>query len=66
MLFRIKKNNEHAYELYYRDEMASSWERVEVNGHIEWVSINDAMYYAALFKEQYEKKNGVIVKEFEL
>lgn len=66
MRFRIKKNNEHTYKLYYRDEMTSSWERVEVNGHIEWVSINDAMYYAALFKEQYEKKNGVIVKEFEL
>ena len=66
MVFRIKKIDEHAYKLYYRDEMTSSWERVVVNDHVEWTNINDAMYYAALFKEQYEKKNGVIVKEFEL
>ena len=66
MVFRIIKNDEHTYKLYYRDEMTSSWERVVVNGHVEWVSIDDTMYYAALFKEQYEKKNGVILKEFEL
>ena len=66
MVFRIIKNDEHTYKLYYRDEMTSSWERVVVNGHVEWTSINDTMYYAALFKEQYEKKNGVILEEFEL
>ena len=61
MKFRIKKVKGN-YVAYYLDEETGRWRIIQD----EFASLDEAMYESARFKEQYEKENGTIVKEFEL
>lgn len=76
-ILEVNKSEKYKYEIFYFDEYdnrGSKWQKViwdkdsychfQDNNYTE--TIDDAMYKIALFKEEYEKEHGKLVKEIDM